>query len=178
MAVIGIHLIFLDFGFGRGRRMGFPFSTLWVKGKDSYVIVLNSYFCNYAFLLCSIPGRRCEPYGRSIWPPSLNKPQAPQKGLPMKLSFRPWKGPGKPEIVFNKKLGPKNFYQKLPSFPKKGMHVRKTGRIVDIQFHCSIEFIGNYNYFLSLTESEVFQLAKLCLRGRTDEELLKAIRIA
>ena len=57
----------------------------------------------------------------------------------------------------------------------KGVFQRLTGRLVELKFAFSAPCAGPCEGFMQFTESEVFMLASLCRRGRTDDELLNAI---
>lgn len=56
---------------------------------------------------------------------------------------------------------------------RKGVFLRRTGRIVDLR--CSLSASGEGEVFVQLSEREIFLLAAVCRRDRTDVELLQAI---
>ncbi|WP_157668196.1 hypothetical protein [Croceicoccus marinus] len=96
----------------------------------------------------------------------------------MKVSFRPREGSllegGE---VFFQKIQPKHVVERIPTLHRSKLYVRKTGRLVDIRFPCVIAG-EKHNGQITLTEAEIFQLANLCRRGRSDEAILKAIHTA
>ena len=96
----------------------------------------------------------------------------------MQVIFRPYDSNEPGEVVFQQKIQMSRVSSKQPSRPRDGLNIIKIGRIFDIFF--TFKFSPNnksYGIF-SLTEAEVLTLAKLCKRGRSDEEFLKAIAVA
>lgn len=96
----------------------------------------------------------------------------------MKVLAQQWSSVEPPDSVFEEIIRPKHVLEEYVSRPNRGLHLRKHMRFCDIIFDARLTLVDRYQVTITLTESEVFQLAKLCRRGRTDEALLKAIGVA
>jgi hypothetical protein len=80
---------------------------------------------------------------------------------------------GTGRTVFNHKIEAKHAMPRVVGQRRHKVSVSKTGRLIEIQFACAAKVAGRG--YLTFTESEIFLLAKLCRRNRTDDELLRAI---
>ena len=96
----------------------------------------------------------------------------------MKVEIRPWSGTDEADVVFDKKITPNRIDAGFVPRPKRGLHVCKKGRICQVAFDATLDAAGHQQVFISLTEAEVLQLAKLCRRKRTDQAFLRAIDVA
>ncbi len=81
-------------------------------------------------------------------------------------------------VPFSEKITPKKFRAKLPSKPRRRLYVTKHMRLVQIRFPWSASVPEGGMAEVTLTEAEIFLLANIARRNRTDEELLEAIRTA
>lgn len=80
-----------------------------------------------------------------------------------------------PLLVISKLISRKYYREKMLSVVTKGFHIRKYGRLIEL--NCAVnDQAGNPMIcHLSFTESEIFQLAQWCKGKRSDEELLKSV---
>lgn len=96
----------------------------------------------------------------------------------MKLEIRAWDSISEADEVYEKKLDNDKIAEKWVTRPKSGLHVRKKNKICQVVFDASIEVSGRQQVFITFSEREIFQLARMCRRERTDEAFLQAIDVA
>lgn len=77
--------------------------------------------------------------------------------------------------LLNDRFRTKHIKDRVPIRPKKGLHIDKRGYTINIVFSGELNHQGLHNFFLRLSQREVFQLARLFKGDRTDGEFLAAI---
>lgn len=80
--------------------------------------------------------------------------------------------------VFKQTIAQKDVQPDAKVSRQPRLWIRKSGRLVDVNFRCTVNLAGEATGHLFLTEGEIFRLAKLCRRDRTTEQLVKAIDVA
>lgn len=88
-----------------------------------------------------------------------------------------WVGKWEGSVPFSERLTPRKLVETLPSRTRRKLYVTKHGRLVHIRFPWEDEtpIPARPMAEITLTEAEIFLLAKFARRNRTDEELLQAI---
>jgi hypothetical protein len=95
----------------------------------------------------------------------------------MQLSVKKWVDREGGEVCVNRKITAKNIVGTIYKNSKKGIKVNRHGRVVQIKFSGKI-FEEEISGFLTFNQNEIFLLASLLRRERTDEAFLKAINAA
>ena len=95
----------------------------------------------------------------------------------MKLYINKWDSTDRPELCANYRLKPKHHVDKISYRAKKGIRFKRSIWEANIQFSgkCLGEDIVG---IIALSQNEVFQLAKLFKKDRSDAEFLKAIELS
>lgn len=81
-------------------------------------------------------------------------------------------------VPFSEKITPKKFRAELPTKSRRRLYVTKHMRLVHIRFPWNSAVPVGGMAEVTLTEGEIFLLANIARRDRTDEQLLEAIRTA
>ena len=94
----------------------------------------------------------------------------------MKIILKSWTGTGWRSVhAFVRKLTLGMFREKLPARHRRQPYITKQGRVVSLHLPWASGEELNQTAVIELAESEIFLLANLARRNRTDTELLQAI---